>query len=377
MHPKDEMLRAYLDREIPDAQSQLVREHLARCTECQAKLEKINQRAMWVQSSMDVLKPEGSEQPRTAQAAFRRFAREPQRASITKEINKTMFKKRSIWVALSVFTVLVLVFTITPARAWGSSLLGLFRVEKVQVIPFDPALAEDASNRLDENQEIIERIFEEDLEITERGSAEVVMSLSEAAEKAGFTPRVPAGLETAKITVEPGLNAIFTIDQPKLQAVMDAVGVDAQLPESVNGQVATVDVDDSIVISSGCPASYERIEGEDRCIILYQMYSPVVNAPDDLDVPALGAAMFQFLGLSPDEARDLSQRIDWASTLVLPIPQNGNIRYEDVQVDGVTGTLLEAEDEVMLIWVKDGMIYSLRAPAGTAADAASLADTMN
>lgn len=376
MHLKDDMLRAFSDKEIPAAQSQRVSEHLARCADCQARLEVIQQRAQRVQTHLDILKPSVAEQPQTAQAAFRRFARKPERASNEKETIITMFTKRSIWIALTVLTVMALVFTITPARAWASSLLGLFRVQRVQVVTFDPALAEDAGNRLNENREMVNAIFEDDLEVTEHGDPVVVSSLEEAAEKAGFTPRVPAGLETAKISVEPGMNAIFTIDQPKLQALLDAVGVDTLLPESANGQVVTADVGNSIVVSSGCPASYERSESEDRCIIFRQMYSPEVNAPDDLDVPALGAAMFQFMGLSPEEAQELSQRIDWASTLVLPIPQDEQISYQDVQVDGVPGTLLESQDEVMIIWVRDGIIYGLRTPAGTAVDAVELAGTL-
>jgi len=376
MHPKDEMLRAFSDREIPAAQVELVREHLARCPGCQARLETINRRALGVQRHMDSLTPTTAEQPRPAQAAYRRFAGNSRRSPNHKEKIKNMFTKRSVWAALTVLTVLALVFTITPARAWASDLLGLFRVQKVQVITFDPALAEDAGNRLNENQEMVKRIFEDDMQISEHGPRLSVASTTEAAEKAGFTPRVPAGLEDADVAVQPGMNAIFTIDQPKLQALIEAVGVDMQLPESVNGKVVTADVADSVVISSGCKDSNDERNGPDRCIQLYQMYSPVVNAPEELDVPAMGAAMFQFLGLSEEEARDLSQRIDWASTLVLPIPQDDQVQYQDVQVDGVTGTLLETESEVMLIWVKDGILYSLRTPAGSSADAVALANTL-
>ncbi len=107
------------------------------------------------------------------------------------------------------------------------------------------------------------------------------------------------------------------------------------------------------------------------------MPSPSIDAPQGLNVEKLGAALLQMLGFSPDEAAQLSRRTDWTSTLVLPIPKEGNIGVYDLAVDGVTGTLLIAEDEgfYALLWVKDGILYMLRGQGWTA-EAQSLANTM-
>ncbi len=102
------------------------------------------------------------------------------------------------------------------------------------------------------------------------------------------------------------------------------------------------------------------------CTMLVQLPSPTVDAPPSLDMVAMGSAMFQFLGIPADQANQLSQRIDWTSTLVLPIPQGGEVQYEDVHVDGVTGTLLmeTGKNSYDLIWVKNGILYGLHGPGG-------------
>lgn len=293
-----------------------------------------------------------------------------------------MFRKRTLWIAISVVALLAIVFTLTPANALASSFLSLFRVQKVQVITFDTAAAETARGKVEANQAAIENIFKEDLKITRQGKNVEVASVDEAAQKAGFTPHLPTALENPIIRVEPGMNAIFTIHNAKLQALIDAVGVDAKLPAAVDGKPITVDVAAAVVVSSGCqttqnPTTKENMYIASTCTSFVQMPSPVVNTPEGLNIPALGQAVFQFMGLPADQAAQLSQKIDWTSTLVLPIPTDNKVTYKDVQVDGVSGTLLEGsgQDGSALVWVKDGMLYGLHVP-GTGDDAMKIAATI-
>ena len=72
--------------------------------------------------------------------------------------------------------------------------------------------------------------------------------------------------------------------------------------------------------------------------------------------------MLQILGMSPEEAEAFSQRVDWATTLVVPVPQGAD--YKNVTVDGVDGVLLEDPYDrnsvnYTLLWVKEGMFYAL------------------
>ena len=380
MHPKDDLLRAFTDHELSEKQAQQIREHLLHCRECQAQLDEITRRTAQVQAKLNVLVPGPTEQPRTAQLAYKRFANNTRLSMERKETFKDMFTKRPLWVGLTLLVALVLVFSLTPASAWASSFLGMFRVQKVQVVSFDPIAAENARQQVNANSDAIRQVFKDDLKITNHGEVVQVASAAEAAEKASFTPRLPSALPDAKLSVKPGMNAVFTINQPKLQALMDAAGVNAKLPENINGKTVTVDVANAVVASSpDCPDPSASVDKQDvtNCTALVQMPSPIVNTPDGLDVPKLGTAMFQFLGLSEAEAEQLSQRIDWTTTLVLPIPQGSEIQYQDVQVDGVTGTLLQetGKNNYSLIWVKNGIVYGLHG-VGSAQDGLKIAGSL-
>lgn len=365
MHLKEALLRPYLDGALPEAQLSQVRKHLKQCSACQARLDTIAARERGIHQQLDALLPGPKEQP-SAQSAYRRITTNLRYTSKHKEKTNQMFTKRSFWTALSAIAVLTLIFTITPARAWASSFLSLFRVENVQVVTFDPDAVANARNQMEANRAVIEQIFDEDLEVTENGTSVEVGSIDEASAAAGFAARLPGAFTDPVIMARPGMNAIFTINQPKLQSLLDVAEIGIQIPESADGQVVTVDVSQSVSITSGCMTVEGDENQPENCANFIQMPSPVVNAPDELDVPKMGEAMFQFLGLAPEEARSLSQRIDWTTTLVLPIPNTGQLQYKDVQVDGVTGTLIREEENSlsMLIWVKGGILYGLSVPGG-------------
>jgi hypothetical protein len=110
------------------------------------------------------------------------------------------------------------------------------------------------------------------------------------------------------------------------------------------------------------------------------MPAPELDAPAGLDVQALGTAYLQILGLSQEEAQSFAANVDWTTTLVLPIPRS-EAGYQEVSVDGVTGTLIAQEasswgsGEYALIWVKDGMLYAFTG-SGEGADAIQFANNL-
>jgi hypothetical protein len=104
--------------------------------------------------------------------------------------------------------------------------------------------------------------------------------------------------------------------------------------------------------------------------------SPTVNAPSSIDPAQLAAIGLQALGMSADQAKSFSQKVDWSTTLVIPIP-TGEVTYQDVQVDGASGYVLapasgssSANARYSVVWVKGGVIYSV---AGTGDPAQGLA----
>jgi hypothetical protein len=123
----------------------------------------------------------------------------------------------------------------------------------------------------------------------------------------------------------------------------------------------------------------QRLPRLPKCTTLAQMSSPIISAPPGLDIQKIGEAFLQLMGMTAEEAAQFSQTVDWTTTLVIPIPRYATT-YREIPVDGVTGTLIVEELEnhdaqYLLIWVKDGILYSLTGP-GDGSSAASVADTM-
>jgi hypothetical protein len=136
--------------------------------------------------------------------------------------------------------------------------------------------------------------------------------------------------------------------------------------------------DISVTIPASASAAYgtcpkpeaDSSESEDTerrypdCVILAQIPSPSVNAPADLDINQLARIGLEFTGMSAEEAAAFTSTVDWTSTLVVPIPSNA-AEYEQVTVDGVTGTLIQRRSRegeastFALLWVKDGIIYAI------------------
>jgi hypothetical protein len=101
--------------------------------------------------------------------------------------------------------------------------------------------------------------------------------------------------------------------------------------------------------------------GDEVLLGFMQLPAPSVEYPDDLDLNALGVAGLQFLGMSKAEATALGATIDWANTLVLPIPSDTELTVSEVSVNGTKGTLFTEEeakgDDTALMWQQNGMTY--------------------
>jgi hypothetical protein len=288
-----------------------------------------------------------------------------------------MFKRKPFWTALAVIGVLAIALSLTPVRAWASDFLSLFRVEKIAVIQFDPAAAEQMNDRMSMQEQAIGDILNENMVISRNGETTKVATVEEAASAAGFRPRIPAGLENPELAYQPGMHASLTIDQPEMQAIFDAFDLDVQLREELNGKTVEASIPTAVLATSGCLPGNATGELPEDCTGFVEMPSPTVDAPEGLDVQKTGAAMFELLGYSKDEAARLSQQIDWTTTLILPVPVTENVSVLDMPVDGVMGTLvISAEDNsYILVWVKEGMLYALRGFGGKF-EAAAMAETM-
>ncbi len=367
MKLSDDETREYKENEVVKDNLERVSEHLA------------------------VLEPTPSESPPPARQALSRFE-----DHYNVKENSNMFdrifnrKYRFAWVAVGVIVILAVAMLFPQVRAIGSSFLGLFRVEQITILQFDPDQLEErlssASN--------FEYLLAEDVQVEELGEQQEVVDAAQASSLAGIPVRLPTAVEgETYLEVQPGMKVSFLVDLPKVQALLDEIGYsDLKLPSELDGAEISMELPIAVSASFGeCGFSEEFIpvEGVDpddrppprivNCTTLIQVASPEISAPPGLDIAGIGEIFLQVLGMTPEEAAQFTRNVDWTTTLIIPIPRYGT-EYEDVFVDGVEGTLImqyQRSDfpEYMLIWIKDGVVYALTGP-GEADSALQIADSL-
>jgi hypothetical protein len=271
--------------------------------------------------------------------------------------------------------ILAVALAFEPVRAVANSFLSLFRVEQIRVVEVDPGQLEEQFGSSSQ----LEQLLTQSAQFESRGDPQEVSSAAQASELTGVPVRLPTEIEGAqKITVQPGGDVKFNIDLELVRAVLRDIGrTDIQLPDSLNGAAVEVDIPDGVMAQYG-PCEFKGEEaaqpGSDpdmpsepsydfECITLMQMPSPTISAPPGLDVAQIGEAYLQVLGMTAEEAARFSQNVDWTTTFIIPIPRYG-ADHRDVQVDGVTGTLLlhQGREMYILMWVKNCILYALSGP---------------
>ncbi len=391
-HLEDGELRSYLDGELDGISA----EHLKTCSKCQRRLSVVEQRAGSIEKQLAFLNPTAPlPADRTPAQALAKFNRRLNESKEVQNMNKSVLQKyRPLWAVLAAVLILAVAFSFPTVRAWGGQFLGIFRVQQVAVIPIDTTgLSSLSGNSTLGNQ--ISQLLSSTVNVSQKpGNPQSVASASEASKLAGFQVRLPSNQASSpKLTVQGALAFNMVVDRARAQALLNEAGhSDLQLPASLDG--AKIDVSIPASVSAGygnCPdltadntKSNLNMNGSPGrryadCVMLVQIPSPTINTPPDLDVAKLAEIGLEFTGMSQKQAQDYSQSVDWTSSLVIPIPRNA-ATYTQVSVDGVTGTLIQRPPddapEYALVWVKNGIIYSIGGLGSDSAQAIEMANSL-
>ena len=385
-HLTDGELRAALDEELDAGGLQ----HLGRCDDCQARQRHLQAESRNVAHRLSFL-ARTDEQVPTPQKAWNRFS---QRILMKKETSmfKKLFAFPVVRFGTAALLILALVLAFPGTRALAGELLNLFRVQQVAVVPVDfTGLEQLTGDGVLGNQ--FTELISNSMNITdEPGDPVEAADAAQASQLAGFNVRLPQTADPSQIYVMDGAAFSMTVDRAKAQALLDEAGRgDLVLPASVDGADISVNIPSAVSAAYGaCPkpeADSSESEVEDSgqryrdCVILAQIPSPSVNAPADLDINRLAQIGLEFTGMSAEEATAFTSTVDWTSTLVVPIPSNA-ATYEQVTVDGVTGTLIqrasrEGEPSTFaLFWVKDGIIYAISGRGANSGQAMEMANSL-
>lgn len=303
-------------------------------------------------AKLAVLAPVDESSPSRAAAYARLQEALPGRETPTTYGRWTMPRFRPLALGFTAVLLFALLFSFPTVRAAASDFLGLFRVQKFAPISVSP-----------EQLALLEQLAEEGMapgELTinrEPGALTPVDSLLEAGLQTGLDVRTLEALgEPAAINVIDGGDGSLRIDLAAARALMETAGADpALLPDNLDG--ASVHV----TVFPGVQQSWN--DG----LTFMQSPSPWVDYPADINPQALGEAALQVLGTEPREARRIAQSIDWAGTLLMPIPSE-MVTYREITIDGVSGVALEPIDGSggALMWQKEGIIYLLSTQDSTA-----------
>lgn len=294
---------------------------------------------------------------------------------------KKLFAFPLVRYGVSALLILTLILAFPGTRALASELLDLFRVQQVAVVPVDVTGIQQLNGNSSLSKQMSQLISNSTTITKEPGEPVKVQDANQASELAGFTVRLPEGMDPSQMSVTSGSAFSLTVDRAKAQALLKEAGRDdLVLPDTVDGAEVSVEIPSSVSVTYGtCPDPSEYSHDPDRdpdahgytsykdrysdCVIFAQIPSPTVTAPPSVDVPQLAQIALEFTGMTSEEAKSFTDSIDWTSTLVVPIPVNA-ATYEQITVDGVTGALIQnssgrAAPEYALLWVKDGIIYMI------------------
>lgn len=387
-HLSEGQLRAALDGEL----SREARNHLEACASCQTRQKTVQAQVQRTATQLDFLSSAGDGSPLPAPTAWSRFH---QQKLIQKEIPmfKKLFASPLIRYGVPAFLVLTLILAFPGARALASQLLDLFRVQQVTVVPIDVTGIQELNGSSSLGKQMSQLISDSMTITKEPGDPVEVNDANQASELAGFTVRVPEGMSPSRISVTNGSAFTLTVDHAKAQALLKEAGrSDLVLPDSIDGAEISVDIPSSVSVAYGtCPShdmddydpdmdrNYSRDQRYADCVIFAQIPSPTVTAPPSVDVPQLARIALEFTGMTSEQAKAFTDTIDWTSTLVIPIPRNA-ATYEQIPVDGVTGTLIQQssghDPQYALLWVKDGIIYTIGGLGSDAAQAVEIANSL-
>jgi hypothetical protein len=310
-----------------DAQSL---QHLAACNECRSRQARLQAKADAARRSLNFLTPAEREPAPSAQSAMKHF-RDRKLTQKENPVLKRLFASTAVRYTAIAVLALALIVSIPATRALADQVLNMFRVQQVAVIPVDFTGLQQLSGDSALGKQISE-LVSSSITMTEKpGKPVTVPDAAAATQKTGFTVRLPADKAASRLSVENAAAFKFTIDRTKAQALLDEAGrSDLVLPQDIDGSVISVKVPASVQAAYGtCPDPAADNPGAGSpgrryadCIMLSEIPSPTVNAPANVDVAQLAQIALEFTGMSSDQARAFTQSVDWASTLVVPIPKN-------------------------------------------------------
>jgi hypothetical protein len=269
---------------------------------------------------------------------------------------------RPLWTIAAGITLAIGLLSIPSVRAAARSFLDSFRVRSFAAIPVDP----ERFSRLEEHGLDLKTLFGENVEVLEEpGEPERVETLEAAADLAGIPVSVPRGLPgnatLEEIRVGGRGHAFATFNASQLEELLEVLEIDdIEVPYELDGLSVEIQTPRQVFVV------YRR--GDDT-IRLVQSRAPEVELPEAVDLERLGEIGLRLAGMSAVEARLFAKKVDWGSTLLVPVPVNA-ATFREVDVNeskGLLVTFLRRDDggarhgrwRSLVLWCGGDRVFAL------------------
>ena len=367
MHIEEGTLRALVDGELSNTEETRVRDHLRTCAQCEGTISEMTARAERVHRHMSSL--DSSEDTPSTQIIRQRLQTRIDKKETSMLGRLFQRKYRLAWTTAAVVVIIAISMLFPQVRVLAGRLLSLFRVEQIQPVEVSLTLGM-LPDYMEGYFGSLDVLLGDQIDMEELVEPRQVQDASEASKLAGFTVRLPTEKESEPHIFYIAASTVqYEIDLELLQSLLIEIGRgDIVIPESVDGEQVTIHLPDIVVAMYGeCGLAGDEDQPSagkrETCMALIQARSPTVDVPPELDLNSLGEIFLQVLGMSDEEAAQFSEKVDWLTTLVLPIPADA--QYEEIaNVDGTPGVLVKdpyGEDMAWytLVWIKSGILYGL------------------
>jgi hypothetical protein len=248
-------------------------------------------------------------------------------------------------------------------RVSAQALLDLFRIREFAIVQVDESRLKDLRERKLDPASLLGGKPET---LQSPGPARAFGSVEGAAAATGLRPESPAvlprGLALDSVFVEGESRSRATVDTKPLADLMAVYGIhEVALPPGLDGSTIEVHVPPVVVERYRSPGRWRAA--------LVQCAGPEVSLPPGVDLARLGEIGLRVLGVAPADAHRLATRIDWRSTLVVPVVASATT-FQQVDVRGARGVYLETNGSgdaphgdkgpgAALLWSRDGRVYAV------------------
>lgn len=240
--------------------------------------------------------------------------------------------RRAFTVALPIAAAIVALAAFPEVRAGAQAFLELFRVRNFVAVRVDPARLEALEKNLPEPGAMFGAVRV----LRPAAPPQTYDSPALAFAAAGFAGAEPAfrpnGVVADSVTLRDGQEVDVTLDARRLRDLLASLGIaDVGIPAAFDGAHVRVSTGRTVAI---------RYRKDGQQAVLLQGPNPELSLPPGLERARLAEIALRVIGLSADEARRFADRVDWNTTMLVPL-SSGRATFSEVDVHGGRGLLIE------------------------------------